>query len=306
MAEGSGVGGRRGERRQVGASLVELFAGHAAGEGFQAGGGGLLAGRERTGIPGIGTNVVDGETFTGLVEEAQAGCGGGEALVGGETFPVGGFFVVEGHTDTFGIEDSEIVLGERIAKLRGGAKPMSGLHVIASNTGTGIVHGSEVALGVGIVVLSGGEIEFEGAMQVEGNAKAVLVEEGEIVLREVIVMERGGQVIVGGSGVIARQATTLLVKIAEDEFGTGHVLRGKRAEPNEGGVEGGGCRIGVQEEAVELMARGVIAGIGAGDETGDRRRCLGSDKGTGDREKGAKQKEKSGNPMRSEHRDPPG
>src|ERR1700739_1906447 len=76
-----------GEGGEEGGGLVDLLAGHEARELFAAAGARGVTCGERAGIPGVGSDVIERQASSLLVEVRQVGLRAGQTLLRGEAQP---------------------------------------------------------------------------------------------------------------------------------------------------------------------------------------------------------------------------
>lgn len=88
-------------RGDEGFGYLELFGGHDLGKGFEAVGGGDVAVGDRAGVPGIGRDIVERQTFAMFIEKGKESLGTRMALLSGQARPVGGLGIVGRDSDPF-------------------------------------------------------------------------------------------------------------------------------------------------------------------------------------------------------------
>lgn len=248
--QGEGRGGwgrglkRRGRRIVAGGDgFVELPASHDVGELFAARGAACVACGGGAGIPNVSSDIIERHTFAEFVEIAEAGFGGGEALVCGETNEPRGFHVVALNGDAVKIKIGKIVLRVGKAGVCGDTKPVDGFRVVAWSSGAAIVEGGEVELSDGVGMPGGGEVPLEGFTVVFGDTVAVLIERSEIIFCSRILLSGSSLIILEGQGVIAANELAMFVEIAEIKLSVGIILRGRSAQQLKGGLDVCGGRV---------------------------------------------------------------
>jgi hypothetical protein len=150
--------GLRGLRGSEGSCLVELLAREQMREAGAASRTAAVASSDGAGIPVVGQNIIERDTFAGFVKVSEVGLGVRVTLFGGESLPVGRFGVIHREADAFEVEDSKIVLGGGDAQIGSDAKPLGGQSIVTRSAYPGEVERSEVGLSHGVAVLCGGEI----------------------------------------------------------------------------------------------------------------------------------------------------
>jgi hypothetical protein len=116
-------------------------------------------------------------------------------------------------------------------------------------------------LGDRVILAGGREIELESLGEIPANAETVLVQAGKIILGGVMALDGRGFIVSGGLGVVAGNAVTVLVEIAEKEFGVEIVLRSAATEPGESAIIPGDGRVFIEKELGELILSREIAGF---------------------------------------------
>jgi hypothetical protein len=256
-------------RRDEGVGFVELPASHDLRKRFEVLGAGVVARGDGAGVPGVGRNVVERKALAGFIKIAEQRLSARMALIGGEAGPVSGLSVVDRNANAFDIGVSEVVLSLSQTLVRSSAVPFESFNEVDVNGVAEIVEIAEIELSRRIAVQGGSAIPLKGERQIFANAEAAFIERTDIVFRGSVAVKRRDTVVFEGLGVVARETLAVLVEIANQEFGVGHFLRGKRLKPGKGQVVTRGGRIGRDEEFGELMPRRRIAGIGARFKFGD-------------------------------------
>lgn len=255
--------------RDEGVGFVELPASHDLRNSFEMLGAGVVARGDGAGVPGVGRNVVERKALAGFIKIAEQRLGASMALIGGKAGPVSGQSVVDRNANAFEIGVGEVVLGLSQALIRSSAVPFESLNEVDVNGVAEIVEIAEIELSRRIAVQGGSAIPLKGKWQIFANAKAAFIERTDIVFRGSVTVKRRDTVVFDGLGVVARETFAVFVEIANEKFGVGHFLRGKRLKPGEGQVVARGGRIGRDKEFGELMPRRRFAGIGARFKFGD-------------------------------------
>jgi hypothetical protein len=297
-------------RRDEGVGFVELPASHDLRKSFEVLGAGVVARGDGAGVPGVGGNVVERKALAGFIKIAEQRLGARMALIGGEASPVSGLSVVDRNANAFEIAVSEVVLGFSQALIRGSAVPFEGFTEVDVNGVAEIVEIAEIELSRRIPVERGSAIPLQGKRQIFVNAKAAFIERTDIVFRGSVAVKRRDTVVFEGLGVVARETLAVLVEIANEKFGVGHLLRGKRLKPGEGQVVTRGGRIGRDKECSELVPRRRIASIGVRFKFGDgdgragvllRNRSSEAERSEQERSRKREEKEGIGTTKRREH-----
>lgn len=212
---------------------IELLGGHDAGKTFAAGLAGEVASSDRTRIPGVSRDVIEGDTQAFLVKVSEVRFGRGVALFSRKGDPMCALRAIEVNAKTVEVEQPEVVLSDRMTEEGSGAKPASRLRQITGDAEAVEIESADIVLSGGIAPLGSGEIEVEGFGEVHRNAEAMLIERGKIVLGDGMAVEGGSLVEFGGFGVVGRDTVAVLAEIAEEKLRVGIALRGG-AEPCEG------------------------------------------------------------------------
>ena len=135
--------------------FVELPAGHDLRKRFEMRRGASVARGGRTGIPGVGGDVVEWHSSAVFVEVAEVASGVWMTLLCGESHPVRGNVVIERNALAFVVEDAQVMLADGVAGIGGKAEPVGGFAEITRGAVSVVVHRSEIGLG-DRVVLAGG------------------------------------------------------------------------------------------------------------------------------------------------------
>src|SRR5260370_33700586 len=122
------LGGEGGEERS---GIVDLLAGHEARELVAAAGARGVTCGERARIPGVGSDVIERQASSLLVEGCQGGLRPGQALLRGEAQPAGSFRVIEWDAQTFVVGNAQTGLSLGGACIGGGAKTAGRFCLIA-------------------------------------------------------------------------------------------------------------------------------------------------------------------------------
>lgn len=212
------LSGLRRLRRNNGGYLVDLLAREEMRETGAASGAATVAGCDGAGVPGVGCNIIEGDTFAGFVQVSQVGLGVGVALLGGETFPADSFGIIHWDAGALEIEDAKIVLGGGEAEIGSSAKPLGRQSIVTRSAYPGEVDRSQVGLPDGIAMLCRGEIPIEGKGGIFVNAVTLLIECGQIIRGVGMAFQGGCTVVLCGLCIISGDSLAVFIEVAEEEF----------------------------------------------------------------------------------------